>query len=70
MEFLMPLPNSKNRRRPIMSTKPNANLKAVGLTQAELDSVTGGNPAAVVAAIADKIAKSRRAAAEILKSGV
>jgi hypothetical protein len=26
-----------------MSTKSNANLKAIELTQAELDSVTGGN---------------------------
>jgi hypothetical protein len=26
-----------------MSTKTNANLKAIELTQAELDSVTGGN---------------------------
>ncbi len=26
-----------------MSTKPNANLKAVELTQVELDSVTGGS---------------------------
>jgi hypothetical protein len=26
-----------------MSTKINANLKAIELTQAELDSVTGGN---------------------------
>jgi hypothetical protein len=31
-----------------MSTKPNANLKAVELTQAELDSVAGGGSAAAI----------------------
>jgi hypothetical protein len=41
-KFSMPLPNSKDIRRHVMSTKLNANLKAVELTQAELDSVTGG----------------------------
>jgi hypothetical protein len=34
-----------------MSTKPNTNLNAVELTQSELDSVTGGNLAAVVVAL-------------------
>jgi hypothetical protein len=44
--FSMLLPICKNTRRQIMSTKLNANLKAVELTQAELDSVTGGLSAA------------------------
>jgi hypothetical protein len=35
-----------------MSTKPNANPNTVELTQAELDSVAGGNPAVVVAGAA------------------
>jgi hypothetical protein len=33
-----------------MSTQTNANLKAIKLTQAELDSVTGGNIGAMQAA--------------------
>jgi predicted DNA-binding protein (UPF0251 family) len=31
-----------------MSTKPNANLNAIKLTPAELDSVTGGSLAGIV----------------------
>jgi hypothetical protein len=43
MEFSMLLPNQTVKtRRPIMSAKSNTNLKAVELTQSELDSVTGG----------------------------
>jgi hypothetical protein len=43
MEFSMLLPNQTVKtRRHSMSAKSNTNLKAIELTQSELDSVTGG----------------------------
>jgi hypothetical protein len=58
MKFSMPRPNSKKQKETIMSTKPNANLKAVELTQAELHSVTGGNPAAAVTALGAAVSRT------------
>jgi hypothetical protein len=64
-KFSMPLSNRKNTRRPIMSTKLNANLNAVELTQVELDSVAVGNIASAVGNIA--LAQAQQATLQALQ---
>ncbi len=53
-----------------MSTKPNTNLKAIELTQAELDSVAGGGMASAQAAMGQAAANAAmsQAVAQATKS--
>jgi hypothetical protein len=76
MEFSMPLPNSKNTRRPIMlniKTSDPYDLKPVELTPAELDSVAGGGISSVKAAgqaVGQGAAQSAAASAAIALASI